>query len=364
MKLLKEGSVSFYLFNDVFYNPLAKFSRTFGVLAIYTFSKYVGRGLVVADSFAASGIRGLRYYVESNVVDKIVFNDKNPVAYQNIVYNIKFNKIKDARVFNLNYFVFLPILGRGHFDVIDIDPYGTPAPYIDLAISFVKNRGLIIITATDLTALCGLYPRAAFRKYGSDIIKTDFCHEVALRVLIKELVFAGGRHNRIVLPLASMFSEQYARIYAYVYDGRRDFPKNNLGYIEITNDRCYSVKRVSDSVNKPYIGPLWIGSLHDKEFIEYMIKYVDKLNIEESEYKRLKSLLKLMKEEIELPPYSFKVSKLASKLRVSPPTLIDIIDRLKGMGFKAGRSHLGKDYFKTNAPYHVVLGVLEDLGKK
>jgi tRNA (guanine26-N2/guanine27-N2)-dimethyltransferase len=44
---------------------------------------------------------------------------------------------------------------RGEFDVVDIDPYGTAAPFIDSAVQTVSDGGLICLTCTDLAVLSG-----------------------------------------------------------------------------------------------------------------------------------------------------------------------------------------------------------------
>lgn len=45
------------------------------------------------------------------------------------------------------------------FDVIDLDPYGTAAPFIDAAVQSVSDGGLLCVTCTDLAVLAGTnYP--------------------------------------------------------------------------------------------------------------------------------------------------------------------------------------------------------------
>jgi hypothetical protein len=40
-------------------------------------------------------------------------------------------------------------------DVIDLDPYGTAAPFIDSAVQAVSDGGLLCVTCTDLAVLAG-----------------------------------------------------------------------------------------------------------------------------------------------------------------------------------------------------------------
>lgn len=41
------------------------------------------------------------------------------------------------------------------YDVVDLDPYGTPAQLLDSAVQSVKDGGLLCVTATDMANLCG-----------------------------------------------------------------------------------------------------------------------------------------------------------------------------------------------------------------
>jgi tRNA (guanine26-N2/guanine27-N2)-dimethyltransferase len=41
------------------------------------------------------------------------------------------------------------------YDVIDLDPYGTPAHLLDSALQSLADGGLLCCTATDMAVLCG-----------------------------------------------------------------------------------------------------------------------------------------------------------------------------------------------------------------
>lgn len=40
-------------------------------------------------------------------------------------------------------------------DVVDLDPYGTAAPFVDAAIGCIADGGLLAVTCTDLAVLAG-----------------------------------------------------------------------------------------------------------------------------------------------------------------------------------------------------------------
>ena len=43
------------------------------------------------------------------------------------------------------------------FHCVDIDPYGSPAPFVDAAVQCVADGGLLMVTATDMVFLLLLY---------------------------------------------------------------------------------------------------------------------------------------------------------------------------------------------------------------
>ena len=58
------------------------------------------------------------------------------------------------------------------FDVIDLDPYGSCSIFLDGAVQSIRDGGLLCVTSTDLTVLCGNHPEVVFSKYGSNCPKT------------------------------------------------------------------------------------------------------------------------------------------------------------------------------------------------
>lgn len=67
------------------------------------------------------------------------------------------------------------------FDVVDVDPYGSVAPFLDAAVQAVRPGGLICLTSTDMPVLCGNAPDVTFYKYGGAALKAKYMHEMAVR---------------------------------------------------------------------------------------------------------------------------------------------------------------------------------------
>ena len=83
----------------------------------------------------------------------------------------------------------IEFLLQTRFDVIDLDPYGSPTPFLDAAVQSVADGGLLCITATDMAVLCGNTPETCYTKYGAISLKTKACHEFALRNVVIFIMF-------------------------------------------------------------------------------------------------------------------------------------------------------------------------------
>ena len=71
------------------------------------------------------------------------------------------------------------------FDVIDLDPYGTAAPFLDSAVQAVKDGGLLCVTCTDMAVLCGNHSEACYGKYGAMSLQAKYCHEMVRKFVVQ-----------------------------------------------------------------------------------------------------------------------------------------------------------------------------------
>lgn len=124
--------------------------------------------------------------------------------------------------------------------VVDLDPYGSPAPFLDAAIQTVADGGLLMVTCTDMAVLCGNHGEACYAKYGAVPLKAKFCHEMvrrngwiieqnsviflvfffsaqALRILLQSLESHANRYGRYIVPLLSLSIDFYVRIFVQVF---------------------------------------------------------------------------------------------------------------------------------------------------
>lgn len=68
---------------------------------------------------------------------------------------------------------------EGHtFDAIDLDPYGCPSRFLDAAVRAVSDKGILLVTCTDMAILAGNSPETCYVKYGAVSLKSSACHEL------------------------------------------------------------------------------------------------------------------------------------------------------------------------------------------
>lgn len=180
--------------SSVFYNPAMELNREVTVAVVRALG-----GIRFLDLLAASGAKGLRVAREGGA--QVALNDINSKAVKLIRENARLNHLH-VEVFNKEANLLLNQV-KGDFNFIDVDPFGTPVPFLSNALTSVANRGVVSFTATDTAPLCGVYPRPALRKYLAQPLKGELCKEAGLRILIGYAARMAAMHERGVVPLLS-----------------------------------------------------------------------------------------------------------------------------------------------------------------
>ncbi len=353
-----------------FFNPKGIESRDLSVIVYQTFSRIQSRPLTFSDILCGIGVRGIRVAKETEIY-KVYLNDINPNAIEIAEYNIESNGVADKCILSnddANHFLTTNRKEGNFFDIIDVDPFGTPAPYLEDALKTAKKDGMISITATDTPVLCGLHPHVALRKYFGLSLHTEYCHEVGIRLLYSALAFSAARYDKGINPLFCHSTRHYMRVYIQVRSGAKagDESLRNIGYI----NHCPKCNNRTNS-NTPKLicevcgaevkcgGPLWIGRLFDANFINEMIKEAEELSL--IKYKRM---LNTAKEEADGPPTYYSISMICDRLQINTPSIDKVIGELKQRNFYASRTILNSKAVKTNAPSEVVNDILLNLTKE
>jgi len=359
----------------VFYNPTMELNRDLAVLALQAHQKLLGREVSVCEPLTGCGLRGTRFAVEVEGVCRVFLNDIKPEAARLASFNAELNNVEDrVEVANedANLFLSRNAAPRKRFDYVDVDPFGSPVPYLDSAIRALRNGGLLALTATDMAPLCGVHARACLRKYGGQPLRTEYCHELAVRLLIGCLTMMAAKHAIGVEVLFSHSVDHYVRAYAVVNYGARSADKSvqQMGYIlhcfscfhrETVSGITSPLKHVCPSCGAKLsvAGPLWLGKIADKNFCSLMERDAEGRSLRQE--KRLLKMLSLVQNEAEAPVTYYTVDKICDKLNLPIPALKKVLDKIKKEGFQAVPTHFNSRGFRTDAPASIVREIVTKL---
>jgi tRNA (guanine26-N2/guanine27-N2)-dimethyltransferase len=417
----------------VFFNSAAELNRDISVIAYSSFlstpywhngknknRKNGGYDVVMADSLCGTGVRGLRVAVESPEVNHVYFNDVNPQAIDVAKKSSFINHVQQKCHFSVNEackFLLgganesmpppLDVYGeekiaRGRrFTIVDLDPFGSPANYVDCVSRSVEDGGLISITATDTAVLCGKYPDVCLRRYYGLPLRNTYSNEIALRLLISLVALTSCRLGIHIQPLFTHTNMHYLRIYVRVILSSKMANKvfENIGYLQ----HCFHCgnRTVSDSQSRAETcelcsakfknaGWLWTGKIYDKDFVRAMMTKTSQFSVngnnedtklnpgnnENSNHKdrfenkerkwveripcrkesNLQGLFSKCIDEHDDIPYYFTSDEIASRLKIGPPSLATIIENLSKAGFRTSHTGLNPTAFKTDARINEILG--------
>ena len=313
-------------------------NRTISVLLLKAVGGLHGTGLTVCEPLSGTGIRGIRYAVESGVVGRLILNDLSKEAVEVIKKNLVLNGV-DAEVYNEDANVLLHRM-EGKCDVVDIDPFGSPAPFVHAGFRALRDGGLLCATATDTAVLVGKYSRKCLRRYGAVIKRTPFYIELGLRNLLGFIARAAAAEDFGATPLLSYWEGHYFRTCIHVTKGARDADDllNYVKYVEYKKGFRRVVSRLTENSS----GPLWVGPLGDPHVVHVM-----------SNYGPYSQFLKILEEEYSTDvPWFYRTIEFAAGGR--SPTLEEIVERLRGAGIYAAKTHMAYDGFKSEEPYGVL----------
>jgi tRNA (guanine26-N2/guanine27-N2)-dimethyltransferase len=419
----------------VFFNSAAELNRDISVIAYRSFlassstahrDNFKNRDeSTMADSLCGTGVRGLRVAVEVPEVDHVYLNDVNPLAIDVAKKSSVINHVEHKCHFSVNEACNF-LLGarrrsdthssgtnsglkmdriRRRFKIVDLDPFGSPANYIDCMMRSVENGGLVSVTATDTAILCGKHPEVCLRKYYGLPLNSSYSNEIALRLLISLVGLTSSRLGISICPLFAHTNMHYIRLYAKAVLSNKLANKifSNIGYIQHcfrcgnrTASNFQTLRETCELCQANYstAGWLWTGRIYDKEFVREMMNKTflfqrnginqahessgkdagemdersknsqngytkraanDSEKIQEKKNKFLQKLFARCISEHDDMPYYFTSDEIASKLKMGPPPLSSIIERLTHAGFRTSHSGLNHTAFKTEAKINEIV---------
>ncbi|EGV60217.1 TRM-domain-containing protein [Yamadazyma tenuis ATCC 10573] len=406
MSIVKEGKAEIVGGEKVFYNHIQQFNRDLSVMVIQSWYKKYGHTLNkkrdatgeqpsnfinILEALSATGLRSIRYAKEIEHVNKVVANDLLAEAVKLIDENVEHNQLGDKVKSNCGDAIKYMSSTNQKFHVVDLDPYGTAAPFIDSALQCVKDEGILLVTCTDAGVLAGSgYPEKCYALYGghnfgNTLIGSESNHEVGIRLILQSIASTAAKYKKTIEPLLSLSIDYYFRVFVkvktsafdvkelasntmltYHCTGCGDKHNQHMGR-RVKTEKSYKYqtpKLVNVGSRCPYCestynlaGPMYGGRIHNREFVKQVLSVnasCDKDVYHTSE--RIKGMLTLALHELELPFY-FNLNQLSSFFKSPPISINEFSKALGNLGYKLSLTHAKKNCIKTDAPWNVILDI-------
>ncbi|XP_030638692.1 tRNA (guanine(26)-N(2))-dimethyltransferase [Chanos chanos] len=346
------------------------------------------QGLRVLEGLAASGLRSVRFALEVPGLKSITANDCSAHAAALIARNAQYNKVSHLLQASQRDASMLMYEARGkkeRYDVIDLDPYGSPSPFLDAAVQAVSEGGLLCITCTDMAVMAGNSAETCYSKYGSVSIKAKYCHEMALRIILHSLDQRAAAYQRYIEPLLSVSVDFYIRVFVRVRTGqavvKNSASKQALVYNCVGCGAFHLQrmgKRMSQGKHMKYSpaigppvgpncehcgqrhqlgGPIWAEPLHDVAFVQKVLAAVTGNPSRFATSKRIEGMLSMVTEELQDIPLYYVIDQMSSIVHCNTPSMLQFRSALLHAGYQVSLSHACKKAVKTDAP----AGVLWDI---
>ncbi|KAL3624088.1 hypothetical protein CASFOL_032904 [Castilleja foliolosa] len=342
----------------------------------------------VLEALSASGLRALRYAREIDGIGQVVALDNDKVSVESCRRNIKFNgsvacskvesTLVDARVYMLTH--------PKEFDVVDLDPYGSPSVFLDSAVQSVVDGGILMCTATDMAVLCGGNGEVCYSKYGSYPLKGKYCHEMALRILLACIESHANRYKRYIVPVLSVQMDFYVRVFVRVYTSASAMKNTplKLSYVyQCIGCDSFHLQPVGRTISKntsvrnlpgfgPVVaqecsdcgkkynmgGPIWSAPIHDQEWVTSILADVKSMKNRYPAFNRISAVLTTISEELPDVPLFLSLHNLCSTLKCTSPSAVIFRSAVINAGYRISGSHVNPLGLKTDAPMHVIWDIM------
>lgn len=355
---IREGNTSFFVFNNKkkdkgpgkkldipFYNPAMQLNRDLSVVLCQWLINNNKKKIRLIDGLAASGIRGYRFANELEGDFEIIINDWDLNAFDLIKKNFESFNFNNVLISNENLNV---LLSSDNFNYIDIDPFGSPAYFLDSAIRSINHNGIIACTATDTATLCGVYPKVCFRRYGSVPFHSNVMKEVGIRILLGFICRTAGIYDKAIQPILSYTTDHYFRVYVKISNGIKQANKSMDKLQIIKSGAAISYEKI-----KKDTGPIWMGKIQNDNIIKELITILFEKQI--GNMNKLWKLLDILFEESNQQAFFYTTDSLASYLKKSPLKMDIIFEKIKSKGYNITRTHFSPTGFKTSVPFNELI---------
>ena len=332
----------------------------------------------ILDALSATGLRALRYAKEIPFATQVVANDVSREAVKSIELNIDHNDVRSIVHSNVDDARAYMYSKTGNersssdtyvhrFDVVDLDPYGTAAPFLDAAIQCLADGGLLCVTCTDAGVFASNgYPEKAYALYGGTSCKAPWSHEAGLRLILNSIATKAATYGIAIEPLLSLSIDFYARVFVRLRKSAQDVKmlagttmmvyncdagcgawstqlvarnqekrdkKGGIFYKHGFSQAPSASPSCDHCGTKMHLGgPMWAGPLHNPYFIQRMLDRV--VTVDSKVYgttDRLRGMLTLaLEEDLTLASSNTQANTSASRSD-NPASDPSIIPRLPPM---------------------------------
>ncbi|CAL0299088.1 unnamed protein product [Lupinus luteus] len=342
----------------------------------------------VLEALSASGLRALRYAREVEGIGQVVALDNDSASVEACRRNIKFNgsvavskvesHLADARVYMLTH--------PNEFDMVDLDPYGSPSVFLDSAVQSVVDGGMLMCTATDMAVLCGGNGEVCYSKYGSYPLRGKYCHEMALRILLASIESHANRYKRYIVPVLSVQMDFYVRVFVRIYTSASAMKNTplKLSYVyQCTGCDSFHLQPIGRSISKntsvrylpgygPVVpqectdcgkkfnmgGPIWSAPIHDQEWVASMLADVKSMKARYPAYERISAVLTTISEELPDVPLFLSLHNLCATLKCTSPSAIMFRSAVINAGYRISGTHVNPLGLKSDAPMDVIWDIM------
>ena len=398
---------------SVFYNPAMAGSRTRSVLLMRFAigAGFLGEGDIYAlDGLTASGLRARRWLNElppemaRRIKATIVDMDEEALGWARASHEAFPPHHGEGEISAVRGDMRTEVLRSGRHWV-DIDPYGSPVPFIDSAMQSLARSSVLEVSATDTAALTGSSKNPLLRRYGARVRTDCLSHDSGLRVLLATVAKVAARHDRSIRPLVSIWDSHHLRVSVRVQKSVKSANdlQSDLGWRVFSpteeelresiaaglhhDSTCeylpmHCMLPLSSKVDRSdsrISGPLWISPTGDSAAMGSMTEQAamdacgpeevsDDLGWEpremELERRRVaRSVRSHAEEGTVIDAYHHVVvDDLASWLGTgAPPSPSKMVEILRDAGHRAGMAHYGNPSFRTDAPWEGVVEAANSL---
>ena len=365
-----EGKARFRI-GEAFFKQRSQVGRDLAVLSAIAY-KAKNHRLRILDAMTGCGVRALRYALEAEA-DYVWANEGNPDLCDLLSKNLSVLAAERYQITHQDALVscFESHCKQDFYDLIDIDCFGAPIPYLSAALWAVKLGGLLYLASTDGRATSGRDAEKSVRTYGAYARSHSAPHEQGLRLLLGKVAQEAAARGLCASPLFSYYHGEVNRVMVRIERSRANggWSLAAYGFIAYCH-HCGHFQTVAwkqlghvdcpcGSEHSPAVsGPLWLGPLHNTAFLAKMHQVAKTCS---SVSHQCLSLIEVMQAEAELPPYSYSLAEIGRRSRIDIPPRDALIDRLQSAGFLAARSHINDQAIKTTAPMAICLDLAQEI---